>query len=774
MTVRLFPTNLPEMTWQEFSADGYAAPVCGIVHRAASSPADNGMPLGGIGTGCIDLETDGTLGYCTIFNSHVPRRGPMNLPFLGVSVHDVQTKYVESWVLSTRKLSHETDTRGYMGTPKRAAAAKDIHYWGHYPVADLQYEFDGPLQASLRAWAPFIPGDVIASNTPGLVFEVRLRNVGDKHLRGTLVMSFPGPSPQESCGHNQFTHTRVQGAFAGVVVDNQHGQQYALGFVNDGAQFRTGGDLGVDGNYWSNFSSIAQYYGSFPGLPEEAGQAGASVGVSFELASTQEKTIRLVLAWHSPTFQGGGTPMAGGNTYHHKYAERFADAGETAEYLAKHHQDLLRRVLAWQEVIYEEKSLPPWLREALINVLHLIPEDGFWAQAKRPIGDWCRPEDGIFAMNECPRGCPQMECIPCSFYGNIPLVFFFPELALSTLRTYKAYQYPAGNAPWVFGGCTAAEPTPPCEVALPSPGYLHRPQTTLDGPCYVDMIERLWLRTGDEAVLREFYDSLKRNTTFTMGLCPEAGAAGIVSLPTGNEANDWMEYCDSMYGIVPHIGGVHLANLRMSARLARASGDQSFADQCDQWFHLGSTEMEKHTWNDSYYLLYHEPSTGKKCDVIMGCQLDGEWMTKFHGLDSAFIPEHARTTLETLKKTNIFPHGATVFRVPEGSEFKPGQWGDNVHIPSSFMLAATYLYYGDREFGLDLARRTVEAYEIVNRATWNGMLLIRGGDAGFVWGMEYYQNLMLWCLPAAIEGTDVAGACREGSLVDRIIRAGKA
>jgi uncharacterized protein (DUF608 family) len=310
-------------------------------------------------------------------------------------------------------------------------------------------------------------------------------------------------------------------------------------------------------------------------------------------------------------------------------------------------------------------------------------------------------------------------------------------------------------------------------LARPSPGYLTRPQTTLDGPCYVDMIERMWLRTGDRSLLDEFYDSLKRNTIFTMNLCPEAGAAGIVSLPTGNDSNDWMEFCDNLYGIVPHIGGVHLANLRMSARLAGEVGDTAFADQCNDWFRQGSGAMEEATWNGKYYLLYHEPSTGKKCDVIMGCQLDGEWMARFHGLYSAFDPGHVKTVLATLKSTNNFPHGATVFRVPEGSDFKPGQWGDNVHIPSSFVLAATYLYYGDREFGLDLARRTVRAYEIENRATWNGMLVIRGSDASFVWGMEYYQNLMLWCLPAAIEGTDLAGACRQGGLIDRIIQAGQ-
>jgi hypothetical protein len=40
-------------------------------------------------------------------------------------------------------------------------------------------------------------------------------------------------------------------------------------------------------------------------------------------------------------------------------------------------------------------------------------------------------------------------------------------------------------------------------------------------------------------------------------------------------------------------------------------------------------------------------------------------------------------------------------------------------------------------------------------------------------GSDYYQNLMLWSLPAALEGTDLASSCRDGGLVDRIIRAGR-
>lgn len=47
------------------------------------------------------------------------------------------------------------------------------------------------------------------------------------------------------------------------------------------------------------------------------------------------------------------------------------------------------------------------------------------------------------------------------------------------------------------------------------------------------------------------------------------------------------------------------------------------------------------------------------------------------------------------------------------------------------------------------------------------------GDTGErVYGTDYSQDMMLWALPAAIAGTDLAGPCRPGGLVDRIIGAG--
>ena len=457
-------SNLPELEWVEFKAEGFSKPVAGVVHRTAH-PALCGMPLGGIDTGCLDLETNGTFGFCTIFNSHVPRRGPLNLPFLGLSVRKDMRTLPESWVLSSQKIQgYPSGGAGTLGL-RRAQNVREIHYWGHYPVADLDYETDGPASVGLRAWTPFIPGDVAISNTPGAVFEVHLRNITDSALLGTMTFSFPGPSVEEVCGVTHYRHTPIEGKFSGVEVANESGISYALGVIGKEKNLRIGGDLGIDGGAWSR---VHTQWGE---LPVKASQAGTSVAVDFELKAKEEKIIRFVLAWYSPEWKGGGTPMAGGNTYTHMYASRYKNALEVAQLLADQRQSLLERILAWQQVIYTEKQLPVWLRESLVNNLHLITEDSFWAQAKPPIGGWCRPEDGLFGMNECPRGCPQIECIPCSFYGNIPLVYFFPELALSTLRGYKAYQYPDGAAPWIFGGCTSSPPTPPCEMAIPTRGF---------------------------------------------------------------------------------------------------------------------------------------------------------------------------------------------------------------------------------------------------------------------------------------------------------------
>ena len=777
----LFPTDVPAKQWARFRAEGFSRPACGIIYRR-DDVVPNGMPLGGVATGCLDLQTDGTFGYCTLFNSGVPTRGPLKMGFLGVSVAGGPC-----WVLTTPSTAS--------GTLPVVSQPSDITYWGHYPIADLEYETPGsPVSVGLRAWTPFIPGDVEASNIPAAVFEVHVRNCSRQVQKGTVALSFPGPTQAEAqiapgsavepCyigdwpflanrplakGLTKARRNLVQGKnLNGVALSAETNVGYVLGIIEpENQHIRYGGGLWIDGYDYETASSWSGITHTLPKVTEET--FGASVAVDFELAPAAERVIRIVVAWYSPVWPG-----LGDNYFVRMYTQQHKNALSVAEMVAENHESLLRRVLAWQGAVYTADELPVWLRESLVNILHLITKTGYWAAAHKPLGDWCQPQDGLFGMNECPRGWPQIECLPCSFYGNVPVVYFFPELALSTLRGYKAYQHPHGAPPWIFGSGA--------DMATP---LLVEPQSTLDGPCYVDMFDRCWMREGgNDALLREFYPSIKRAVIYTINLRP--GKQGIISVPAGDvdptqprtprgKGLDWFEG-NSWFGMTPHVGGIHLAMLRMANRMAEHIQDKAFARQCAAWIREGSELLESKLWAGKYYLAYYEPETNKKSDRVFACQLDGQWMTEYHGLPGVFEKSRVPVVLDTIKRTcmAIDRYGAANFAQADGKPVAgPVVYGTYGYFPPEvFMLAATYIYNGQRTTGLRLAKTSLEA--IVKWGyTWMQPNEVNGQTGQRIYGSDYYQNMMLWALPAALAGNDIRRATAPGSLVQRVIDAGR-
>jgi len=777
--ITLFPSDLPGKEWVQFEADGFSQPACGVVYRTEDT-VSCGMALGGIDTGCLDLETSGLLGYCTIFNSHLPRRGPINLPILGLSTGG------RTCVLSTKRTKkYEAAGKGIVTlfeplftdlNLEGVDTAREIHYWGHYPVVDLEYETDAPISVGMRAWAPFVPGDLKNSMIPGIVFEVHLRNTSQAEQKGTIAFSFPGPTKNEA-GTERFIREKIKGNFNGVAVTTKQAS-YALGVIGK-ETLRLGGELGADGQAWSR---IARQ------LPDEKkNQPGTSVAVDFSMAPGDKKVIRFVLTWHSPQWKSAGYPSATGmkprsyveyvpglcNTFTHMYAKHYPDPVRTAKLLARIHESLLKRILAWQEVIYTEENHPVWLRDSLVNVLYTITECGLWAQTKPPLPEWVRPKDGLFGMNESPRCCPQIECVPCSFYGNQPLVYFFPELALSTLRGHKGYMCPDGMAAFMFGDWY--------DFATPEPG---RYQLTTNGISLVAMIHRYWMCYKDKDFLKEFYPVVKLNTYYTMSLRPEYPVGDrIIAMPSifNKDEREWFEAPEpGWFGMVAHVAGLHLAQLRIAQRMAEEVGDREAAKQFEEWFKAGSESMENKLWTGSYYLNFLEPETGKKSELVFGYQLDGEWITAHHGLSRVSREDRVRTVLQTIKRINmaLSKTGAVNYANPDGTPANVGGYGTYAYfIPEALMLAMTYMYEGEREFGLEFAHKVWHNLVCVQGYTWDITIMVRGdvdtGERQPVGGFDYYQAMMLWSLPAALMGQDFSGPAKSGGLVHRVINAAR-
>ena len=230
------------------SGAGFTNPVTGIVYNRATAPCC-GMPLGGVATGCIDVDTRGVWGYSSLFNgwddfyyfrARIPRMIPRPEPIFGLSMGE------NTWALATEEFigggpvgwCTEPHNPGVwtkdpqprvkqLTTAKinRVRAASEVLYWGHFPIAELDYLTDAPVHVKVRAWSPFFPGNPVESNTPAAVFEVRLKNRSSAPQSGSLAMNLPGPNSREARS-DEFTRKEVRHKFHGTVVSSRAGVSY--------------------------------------------------------------------------------------------------------------------------------------------------------------------------------------------------------------------------------------------------------------------------------------------------------------------------------------------------------------------------------------------------------------------------------------------------------------------------------------------------------------------------------------------------------------------
>jgi len=722
LDAKLFTIDGEGPRWRDFPADGFSGRVCGVIYRGGESSC--GMPLGGIGTGCMDLDTDGTLGRCSIFNSFTPPR-VLSAPFLAIAVRD------RVWILAKQ-------------TVPGSESVRETHYWGHYPVADIEFELDAPVSAGLRAWSPFLPGDSALSNTPGIVFEVRLRNVTNIAVTGSLALGFPGPEDQES-GASAYRRRALTGLTNGVEVTAAKDVGYVLAAIGE-ERIRRGGKLSAANRSWGEI--VRQ-------LPDSSDDdAGASVALDFTLAPYEARTVRFVLTWYCPCWKGTEY-----RHYLHAYSERFTSASDVAEFLAREHDHLLKRILAWQGVVFSAEELPVWLRDQLVNVLHTITEDAFWARDSIPSSDWCT-HGGIFGLTESPRSVPHV-AIPSDWYGSLPLVFFFPDLFASLLRGYAHYQLSTGEIPLGLGWNA--------DLGSPIYDFLR----TTNGSNFVDLVGRLWHRNRDEKTLVEFLPAVKKAVAFMQTL--DRDHDGLLDLdpwPTGNQfygAWHWV-------GTAAHPNGFWIAALLIAEQMAHAAGDVAFAHDCRIVLDKARESLETKLWNGTYYLLYHDTKTGEQSDTILSNQLAGQWLASLHGLPHVFPPDHVQQTLETVRRMALpaSPWGVLNATRPDGSvDESGGRHSTDIFTGETICLACTFACAGDSETAEEIAHKLMENIALRQRAAWDMPNIIDRETGEVAYGTDFYQMMILWALPLAFLSQDITTACGPGGFIDRILSAAR-
>jgi uncharacterized protein (DUF608 family) len=159
--------------------------------------------------------------------------------------------------------------------------------------------------------------------------------------------------------------------------------------------------------------------------------------------------------------------------------------------------------------------------------------------------------------------------------------------------------------------------------------------------------------------------------------------------------------------------------------------------------------------------------------------MDGQWITDHHGLAGALPQDRVQATLATIKRCNIAvtKYGAVNYANKDGTPASIGGYGTYSYFPpEALMLAMTFMCEGQKEFGIELARKVWHNLFCRQGYTWDMPNIMRGDlDTGErTFGNDYYQDMMLWSLPAAIEGTDFGAPAKPGGLVYRVLQASRA
>ncbi|MHC5053666.1 MAG: GH116 family glycosyl hydrolase, partial [Planctomycetota bacterium] len=160
---------------------------------------ESGIPLGGLGTGSVEVRPDGYFHEWHIFNlgRWAPRQpegrrspGPDMAP--GALSFYVRTK-VEADRPLMRRLGLRMDQHDLYSLAW-LKSVEAIDYEGRYPLARLKYvDSSLPVRVSAEMFSPFVPHDSRTSGTPGFYCAFKVRNDSAKPVEVSLLGTLRNP-----------------------------------------------------------------------------------------------------------------------------------------------------------------------------------------------------------------------------------------------------------------------------------------------------------------------------------------------------------------------------------------------------------------------------------------------------------------------------------------------------------------------------------------------------------------------------------------------------
>ncbi len=678
----------------------------------------SGVPLGGIGTGKLEILPNGLLSSFTLLNNWgEPIAGSDSYPgVLGYHFGVFEDAEEVAAKFSPRAFMLQTVPAG------GAAAVESIEYKGSFASAQLDYRHPGlKTQIRLEAFTPWIPGDIKSTGMPVVFFRLRASNQQVHPVRLSFLFMGRNLSGSWCVGRrNQIEENdkRLGLNFLNTKAawhDPRRGQMlwsfekkgWRLSFVESWNAVTKNFHLGPDDISlapWDIFSRT----GKLPNLRSGVAAMGenrefcGAVAASSVLKKGEKKDLLFSLCWHFP-----GQPEG------HYRKRWFSGVKKISSYAISRRASLERKTRIFQNLVFS-LPFPEWFNDALLT--NLAP----FFSATRHLAN------GRFAFYEAPSVCPLMGTIDVGFYGSVPLAYFFPKLEQSQILQFAAAQSADGYIPHDLGKN---------RLDCPSSGTTFYEWKDLN-PKFVLMSWRDYVWSGESAFLRKIYPHVKMAIAWS--LAQDADGNG---LPDHEGADQTFDLWD-MRGVSPYTASLFLAALLAARQMARHLKDPRFEKECNRALLKGRDSFERELWTGRFF--------GK--DFCALAQLNGQWYADLLGLGSIADDVKIRTAIRTIfvKNGRHSRFGMVNSVLPNGRLDTSNNHARNVWAGMNYAFLSLALMRG-----FALTNVLKEVGKIWNNTVyrqhspWNQPDMVDSKTGRYLFGDAYYRNMAIWSIPMA-------------------------
>jgi non-lysosomal glucosylceramidase len=769
-------------------------------------------PAGGIGSGSYEWTMSGNFRYWFL------KSGWMVDDTVWADQFHVFMKQGKKAIAQT--LSTEAPPSGALQSWKWKYPAGKGSYFALFPKSGFSYETNEsfPIRLAVTQLSPVIAHNYKETSYPVAVYKWIAENPSGRPAELSVMLTWQnmvGWEPVSRSLSSGFAWDRKSGGNYNEFV--QDGTAKAILFRKKSANSKTGNaltgticiaasevsgktaityhadfDPAKDGaEVWRSFAREGTLSNSAVSrtASSEESLAGA-IAVKVSLKPHERVEFPIVVAWDFPYYE-----FEKNIKYLKKYTCFFGADGDKAFAIAREaldkHREWEKAIDAWHHPVLDDRRLPGWLKQALLNELYILTETSIW-DASTNLHTYLESADylmyGTFDVD--------------SYCWSV--LKLWPELEIENLRffsraveymdpAFKAYLYPTVYKDGVpadkmhyYWNTNKEYGMMPHDIGSPR----LRPWVVLNGFDWQN--GNVWKDLNPKFPLRAYRDFLAsgaKDYTFLAEAFRASAIAldtlekrfGDVSshIPLNEGIPDQTYDTWKMKGESAYITMLWLAALKSTSVMGQRLIDSGLSeiggfdikptiDRYRSWFEAGRQALRK-LWNEQGGYFNIDAAT----DDIMADQLFGVWYSTMLGLEAdeagRIIPrDQAVKSLRTIFDKNVLGFGRGLMgavngRKADGRQLR-SQQGDEVWVGTAYALAANSALYGLREeamriaygiyhvvyspFGQGYFFKTPEAYLDPEEAVWNSPAA-KNGDRLFR-AMKYMRPGAVWALYEAL------------------------